>query len=69
MRTLLVLPAVTIPVALAAVWAASRQIADATRALIAEVERLGQLGDELTGLRHDLAALDTYRARVRTPHH
>jgi hypothetical protein len=71
-RTLLVLPAVTVPLALVAVWVAARRLGDAARGLTAEVEAVAEAGVELAALRDDLdrlgsAALRARRARTSAP--
>lgn len=54
MRTLLVLPAVTLPVALATVWFAARQIGEAAHSLQAELVRLTPVAGEARRCRDEL---------------
>lgn len=57
MRTLFVLPAVTLPVALAVIWFAARQVGEAARSLQAELVRARPVADDVRACRDELQQL------------
>lgn len=64
-RTLLVLPAVAIPLALVVLVVAARRLADAVHSLRLELAAAAELGTEFSALKDDLE--DLARRRVQHP--